>query len=106
MKRIFENLCREHISLESVLLGQSPQLHLGWIGLLYKKYKIGNWNKTIPKASSLDDKTYLMWDSECYCLFHKQHKKFGQEIIECAHSYVENIFVFLTILYYNQLLIL
>jgi len=80
--------------LERVLDGQSPNLHFGFIAELYKKYRLGDWNNEIPSPKSLQDKMYLMWKDEAYCLFHKQHEKFGNHIIECAHPYAENIFVF------------
>jgi hypothetical protein len=80
--------------LEDIKEGQSPNLHYGWIALLYKKFKLGDWNQRLPSADSIEDKTYLMWDNECYCLYHLNHEKFGKHIIECAHPYAENVFVF------------
>jgi len=80
--------------LATVLDGQSPDLHFGWISLLYKKYRLGDWRNEIPDPSSIPDKTYLMWDNESYCLFHSRHEKFGDHILECAHPYSENVFVF------------
>lgn len=80
--------------LETILDGQSPNLLFGWISLLYRKYRLGDWNNKIPDPKTFQDKSYLMWEDECYCLFHKKHEKFGESILECAHPYSKNVFVF------------
>ncbi|WP_150523950.1 hypothetical protein [Roseibium sediminis] len=80
--------------LEAVLDGQSPNLHFGFIAELYRKYRLGDWEGRLPAPIALADKTYLMWKDEAYCLFHSRHEKFGEHIIECAHPYSKNAFVF------------
>ncbi|KIC11481.1 hypothetical protein RA19_05410 [Leisingera sp. ANG-M1] len=80
--------------LERLVEGQSPNLHFGWLALLYKKYRLGDWNNVIPDPGTIPDKTYLMHEAESYCLFHLEHEKFGSHIIECANPYAENVFVF------------
>jgi hypothetical protein len=80
--------------LADVLDGQSPNLHFGWIALLYRRYRLGDWGMKVPRPEELGDRNYLGWDNECYCLFHRNHDKFGKNIIECAHPYAENVFVF------------
>lgn len=80
--------------LETILDGHSPNLHFGWLSLLYKKYRLGDWNNKIPNPDSIEDKTYIMWDNESYCLLHHKHEKFGEHILECAFPYSENVFVF------------
>jgi len=101
MRKVTENDWKELIVqkttspiLESIMDGQSPNLHFGFLAELYKKYRLGEWHREIPSASKLQDKTYLVWKDEAYCLFHKVHEKFGENIIECAHPYAENVFVF------------
>ncbi len=79
---------------ENVVDGLSPNFHLVWIARLYKKYRLGDWDQKVPDPDSIADKTYLMWQLESYCLFHQKHEKFGKHIIECAHPYAENRFVF------------
>ena len=73
---------------------QPTGLHLFWIAQLYKLYRLGAWHNKIPNPEAIADKTYLMWENEEYCLFHRVHEKFGKHILECAHPYGKNIFVF------------
>lgn len=80
--------------LQTILEGQSPNLHLGFIEVLYKKYRLGDWNEEIPDPNSLVDKSYLAWSDEAYCMFHKIHDRFGEHIIECALPYLKHVFVF------------
>ncbi len=80
--------------MDTVLDGQAPHFHLGWIALLYKKYRLGDWNNVLPDPEDIPDESYLMWHHEACCMFHRTHAKFGKEIIECAHPYAENVFAF------------
>ena len=81
--------------LFDVIDEQSPNLHFSCITALYKRYRLGDWNNEISPAKSLEDKAYLAWaDQISYCLFHKQHEKFGENIIECGCLYVKNAFAF------------
>jgi len=80
--------------LATISDGNPLGYHWFWVSMLYKKYRLGDWNNSIPDPASIPDKTYLMWHDEAYCLFHKEHKKFGNYIIEGAHPYAENVFVF------------
>lgn len=81
--------------LERMLDGHSPQLHYVWIGNLYKKYRLGEWDNAIPDPKSIPDQTVLMDDAYySYCLLHRHHDKFGENILECGHYYAKNMFVF------------
>lgn len=71
-----------------------PTFYLGWICLLYKKYRLGDWNNTIPDVDTFKNLEYIMWDNETYCLYHKNHAKFGAHIIECGHPYKSQVFDF------------
>ncbi|KAB7616336.1 hypothetical protein F9L33_06195 [Amylibacter sp. SFDW26] len=80
--------------LATVSDGHACDMHLHWVSLLYHKYRLGSWQNILPDPKMIDDKTYLMWHNEEYCIFHKTHEKFGEHIIECAHPYSEKLFVF------------
>lgn len=80
--------------LYKIMEERDPAFHLAWIGWLYKKYRIGDWEGEVPAPDTIADKTFLAWHSESYCLFHRQHKKFGHNIVECGHSYAKFSFAF------------
>ena len=37
----------------------APTFYIGWISLLYKKYRLGDWNNEIPDVNKFDDLEYL-----------------------------------------------
>ena len=80
--------------LETVMDSQPCALHLYWVALLYKKYRLGEWNNRIPDPSSWSDKECLMGYNDDYCMLHQHHEKFGEHIIECASPYNPRAFVF------------
>lgn len=66
--------------------GQANPLQSRAICLLCRKYRLGDWEGAIPDPRKLPNPSYLGWEDECYCLFHRGHPKFGGNIIECGHS--------------------
>ena len=65
-----------------------------WLILLYREYTIGSWNRVIPNPEELEDQSTLLWDNEEYCIFHKNHSKFGRNIIEAINPHILETFVF------------
>lgn len=65
-----------------------------WLTIFYREYSIGSWNKKIPDPDSLEDEGILLWDEEEWCIFHRDHPKFGTNIIEAINPHILENFVF------------
>lgn len=73
---------------------QPIALHLFWITELYKVYRLGDWNNQIPDPSTLQDKQELTGYNDDRCIFHRNHEKFGPNVVEGYTPYAEESFVF------------
>lgn len=80
--------------LASVMDGQPCAYHLYWISMLYKRYRLGDWNGAVPSEVEISDKEILVGYNDEYCLFHKQHPKFGPAILEGLSPYNPREFTF------------
>lgn len=83
-------------NIMQTLANDGGGLHLsGWLRNLYEEYCFGSWNRKIPDPASLDDQKMLgSHMGETHCMFHKQHPKFGQFILETGDNYNINHFCF------------
>ncbi|KZL15775.1 hypothetical protein [Pseudovibrio sp. Ad37] len=80
--------------LASIMDGQPCAFHLYWVSMLYKRYRLGDWNGVVPLASALADQEVLIGYNDDYCIFHKDHEKFGRAILEGVSPYNPRAFVF------------
>ena len=64
------------------------------LAFLYRVYRVGKWEGKLPEVSSLNDQQLLWGENYTYAIFHKNHKKFGNAVVEAVLCFHKNKFVF------------
>lgn len=79
---------------EEIMMGTSDGYLSYCLAILYRRFKIRDWNNKLPDVSSLKHKEFLWGENDTYIIFHRQHKKFGKAIVESGQNMTKNSFVF------------
>lgn len=87
------------------LLDRRMPPHLGMMSHLYEVYRLGQWSYgyipeqwkeigAVPRPEEFEDVSYIIRGQGEYMIFHKNHEKFGYNIVETANKFDPYIFSF------------